>query len=51
MLGGIRYLIWDTGHGFGPNEREWLARATLIGSISLTIVIWVIGYLFTGGSR
>ena len=33
MLGGIRHLIWDTGHGFGPAEREWLTRATLIGSI------------------
>ena len=24
MLGGIRHLIWDTGHGLGPVEREWL---------------------------
>ncbi|HEY1361408.1 MAG TPA: succinate dehydrogenase, cytochrome b556 subunit [Xanthobacteraceae bacterium] len=51
MLGGVRYLIWDSGHGFGPTEREWLARATLIGSISLTVVIWVVGYLLVGGSR
>jgi succinate dehydrogenase / fumarate reductase cytochrome b subunit len=51
MLGGIRHLIWDTGRGFGPNEREWLARANLIGSISLTIVIWAVGYLFVGGPR
>ncbi len=29
MLGGIRHLIWDTGRGFGPNEREWLTLATL----------------------
>ena len=28
MLGGIRHLIWDTGHGFEPNEREWLSLAT-----------------------
>ena len=28
MLGGIRHLIWDTGHGFEPTEREWLALAT-----------------------
>ena len=27
MLGGIRHLIWDTGRGFGPTEREWLVRA------------------------
>src|ERR1700732_4135839 len=43
MLGGIRHLIWDTGAGFGPAEREWLARANLIGSIVLTIVLWIIG--------
>jgi len=51
MLGGIRHLIWDTGRGFGPHEREWLAVATIVGSISLTIVIWIVGYLFMGGAR
>jgi succinate dehydrogenase / fumarate reductase cytochrome b subunit len=51
MLGGIRHLIWDTGHGFGPIEREWLARANLAGSIVLTIVLWVIGYAVMGGAQ
>ena len=51
MIGGLRHLIWDTGRGFGPHEREWLAAATLVGSISLTVVIWVVGYLFMGGPR
>jgi succinate dehydrogenase / fumarate reductase cytochrome b subunit len=51
MLGGIRHLIWDTIHGLGPGEREWLARATLFGSIALTIVLWIIAYMFTGGLR
>src|SRR5262245_52788197 len=51
MLGGIRHLIWDMGRGFGPQEREWLAVATLVGSISLTIIIWIVGYLFMGGTR
>jgi succinate dehydrogenase / fumarate reductase cytochrome b subunit len=51
MLGGIRHLIWDSGRGFGPSEREWLAIATLVGSISLTVIIWILGYLFMGGSR
>jgi len=50
MLGGIRHLIWDLGYGFGPSEREWLTRAALIGSITLTIVIWVIAYA-AGGAR
>jgi succinate dehydrogenase / fumarate reductase cytochrome b subunit len=51
MLGGIRHLIWDTGRGFGPTEREWLTMATLVGSIGLTIVLWFVGYLIMGGIR
>ena len=48
MLGGIRHLIWDTGRGFGPSEREWLAAANLIGSIALTVLLWVVGYAGDG---
>ena len=51
MLGGIRHLIWDTGHGFEPAEREMLALATIVGSVSLTVIVWVIGYLAMGGPR
>jgi len=51
MLGGIRHLIWDTLHGFEPAEREWLTVATLVGSIVLTLMVWVIGYLAVGGPR
>src|SRR5208282_4962163 len=50
-LGGVRHLIWDTGRGFGAQQREWLAAATIIGSIGLTVIVWVIGYLAMGGSR
>ena len=51
MLGGIRHLIWDTGHGFTESEREWLSLATAVGSISLTLVLWVLGYWSWGGSH
>ncbi len=51
MLGGIRHLIWDTGRGFGPAEREWLTLAGLVGSIGLTLAIWIFGYMFVGGAR
>lgn len=44
MLGGLRHFIWDMGHGFGPEAREWLARATIIGSVTVTILLWIIGY-------
>jgi succinate dehydrogenase / fumarate reductase cytochrome b subunit len=51
MLGGVRHLIWDTGHGFGAAEREWLVRANLAGSIVLTILLWIIGGFLMGGFR
>ena len=43
MLGGLRHFIWDTGRGFELKTVEWLVRANLIGSVLLTILIWVIG--------
>jgi succinate dehydrogenase / fumarate reductase cytochrome b subunit len=49
-LGGIRHLIWDLGYGFGPAEREWLTRASLIGSIALTVLLWIIGFMVVGRS-
>jgi succinate dehydrogenase cytochrome b subunit len=47
-LGGVRHLIWDTGRGFEPAERELLYKATLGGSIGLTVLIWVVGYALKG---
>ena len=47
MLGGIRHLIWDTIHGLEPAEREMLT----LGSIALTLILWVVGYLVMGGPR
>ena len=48
-LGGIRHLIWDTLHGLEPSDREWLARATLVGSLGLTAVLWIVGTMIGGG--
>ncbi|MEM5581586.1 MULTISPECIES: succinate dehydrogenase, cytochrome b556 subunit [unclassified Roseibium] len=44
MLGGLRHFIWDMGAGFGEQARMWLSKATIIGSVSLTLILWVIGY-------
>lgn len=41
MLGGVRHLIWDTGAGFSPAERNALAWGTLVGSLTLTVLVWV----------
>jgi succinate dehydrogenase / fumarate reductase cytochrome b subunit len=46
MLGGIRHLIWDTGRGYELAARMNLARATLIGSGALTVLVWIVGYAF-----
>jgi len=51
MLGGLRHLIWDTGHGFGAAEREWLVRANVAGWIVLTIILWIVGGYLMGGLR
>ena len=48
MLGGIRHLIWDTGHGLGPRERELFARLTIVGSAGLTILVWLVGLVLRG---
>ena len=42
-LGGMRHFIWDMGAGLGP-ERMMLARLTLIGSLVITVGLWVLGY-------
>jgi succinate dehydrogenase / fumarate reductase, cytochrome b subunit len=44
LLGGIRHFIWDAGKGFELGTVELLVRMNLIGSILLTIALWVVGY-------
>lgn len=50
LLGGARHLIWDLGYGFGKVERERLTLAALVGSITLTILLWIVAYA-VGGAR
>ncbi len=45
MLGGLRHFVWDMGAGFELATANLMARATIIGSIALTILIWVVGYM------
>jgi succinate dehydrogenase / fumarate reductase cytochrome b subunit len=44
MLGGLRHFIWDFGYGLGKPARDQLALANLIGSIVLTVLLWVVTY-------
>ena len=34
---------------YGESERNWLAAATLIGSVALTLLLWILGYWVLGG--
>ena len=45
LLGGIRHAIWDTGYGMDHPAREYLAQATAIGGITLTVIVWAIAYM------
>ena len=45
LLGGIRHLIWDMGAGYSSAGRNGLAWATLIGSVALTLLVWLVGLL------
>lgn len=45
MLGGIRHLFWDFGHGLEPGTRFAMARFTLVGSVVLTVLIWAVASL------
>ncbi len=49
LLSGLRHFVWDLGYGFKANEREALAWGTLIGGISLTVLIWIAAYAVGGG--
>ena len=44
MLGGVRHLVWDFGHGMEPGTRFAMARFTLFGSAALTLLLWVLAY-------
>lgn len=45
MLGGFRHLMWDLGYGFEKEVSTKLAIANVIGSLCLTVLVWVIGLL------
>ena len=42
LIGGLRYLVWDLGIWIENDEREWLIRANIVGSIVCTVLLWAI---------
>lgn len=45
MLGGVRHLVWDFGHGMEPGTRMAMARYTLFASVPLAVLIWAVALL------
>ncbi len=37
LLGGVRHLIWDSGHGLEVDKAETMGLIMIIGSVLLTI--------------
>lgn len=48
MMGGFRHFMWDTGRGFDLGTVELVARLSVVLSLSLTVVVWVLGYYMAG---
>lgn len=49
MVSGIRHMIGDMGRGLEKDFARRMAIATLVISIALTVLLWVVGYAVRGG--
>lgn len=47
-LGGIRHLVWDTGRGFALSTVNALSWSTILGSLTLTALIWAVALRMKG---
>lgn len=45
LLGGIRHLLWDAGLCFDEPQRGLVTRGTLVASIVLTLLVWIIAFI------
>jgi succinate dehydrogenase / fumarate reductase cytochrome b subunit len=41
MMGGIRHLIWDSGHGYDLRTIDLLCWGSLAASLTLTAIVWI----------
>ena len=48
MLGGMRHLLWDTGRAMDPRSADILGWLTILGSLSLTVILWAVGLSLRG---
>ena len=45
---GLRHLIWDLGYGIDKESGRGSSLLILIGSVILTLVVWVLTYMMRG---
>ncbi|WP_337269362.1 succinate dehydrogenase, cytochrome b556 subunit [Oryzifoliimicrobium ureilyticus] len=43
MVGGLRHFYWDMGFGYEKSVSTKMAKATLVISLCLTVLVWLIG--------
>ena len=46
ILSEVRHLIWDLGYGFGLKISKITGIITIIGSLALTVLIYLLGKNF-----
>jgi succinate dehydrogenase / fumarate reductase cytochrome b subunit len=39
-LGGVRHMIWDTGHGFDLKTIDLMSWGSAVASVALTLLVW-----------
>ncbi len=50
LCNGIRHLFWDVGLGFELSTVYRSGWAVLIGTLVLTLLAWILGYVMKGGA-
>jgi succinate dehydrogenase / fumarate reductase, cytochrome b subunit len=45
LLNGIRHLLWDAGVGFDKHDAHKASVAILVGTVVLTIIVWLAAVL------
>lgn len=48
LMNGIRHLFWDAGHGFEKETADLTGKIVLIGSVVVTLAVWVLAYSARG---
>lgn len=48
LIGGIRFLAFDTGHGFNKYFATKVARIMPLVSVALTVLVWVAIFMVRG---